>query len=85
MYLNELTAGSEMSIMEALKIIDHNTKGFVIVIDTQEKVLGVLTDGDIRRAFIGGRNIDDKISGIMKKKFTFLRVDAPLTDAHRSL
>lgn len=80
-YLNELTAGSEMSIMEALKIIDHNTKGFVVVIDTQEKVLGVLTDGDVRRAFICGKSIDDKISSVMKQKFTFLRVDAHLTDA----
>lgn len=69
-----------MSIMETLKIFDHNTKGFVVVIDIEDLVLAVITDGNIRTSFINGRDIDDTISSIMKK-FTSLRVDALLTDA----
>lgn len=41
-------------LIDALKKIDANRCGFVIVIDDESRVLGVLTDGDIRRAIIRG-------------------------------
>lgn len=42
------------SILSALQSINENTKGFLIVNNEVNKVVGVLTDGDIRRAFIAG-------------------------------
>ncbi len=52
------------SIIDALTKIDANKQGFVIVVDEEDKVLGVLTDGDVRRAIIKGRAASDPISTI---------------------
>ena len=52
------------SIINALTKIDANKQGFVIVVDEDDKVLGVLTDGDVRRAIINGRTAEESISNI---------------------
>lgn len=37
------------TVVEALQKIDQNTRGLLFVVDEKRKLLGVLTDGDIRR------------------------------------
>ncbi len=49
------------SARKALKMIDANKKGFLIIANDDMTVLGTLTDGDIRRAFISGHSMDDQI------------------------
>lgn len=44
----------EDPLITALKKIDANRQGFLIVVDKERTVLGVLTDGDIRRGLIKG-------------------------------
>ena len=61
------------NILTALKKIDENRKGFLIVADASYTVLGTLTDGDIRRAFIAGKSVNDVISDIYKSEFTYLK------------
>ena len=63
---------NDISIIEALQKIDQNKKGFLIVIDNQGYVLGTLTDGDIRRAFIRGGCVDDLIATVYTKAFRYL-------------
>lgn len=63
-HLKQYTVYPDFTIMEALVHIDHNKQGFVIVIDESDTFLGVLTDGDVRRALIKGHLIDEKIAGI---------------------
>lgn len=79
--LKQYTISPNDSVMDSLKVIDLNTKGFVIVVDHQEKVLGILTDGDIRRAFISGMNLVNTVSKMMKTKFICLHKDATIADA----
>lgn len=59
-------------VVDALIKIDKNMKGFLIVIGKNRTVLGTLTDGDIRRAFIKGISIRDTITKIYTRKFKFL-------------
>ena len=51
------------TILEALEKIDRNKEGFLVVVDIKEKVMGVITDGDIRRSFIAGKSVMDSIAG----------------------
>ncbi|MEQ8214613.1 MAG: KpsF/GutQ family sugar-phosphate isomerase, partial [Smithellaceae bacterium] len=37
------------SALEAIQEIDHKNVGFVLVTDNENKLLGILTDGDVRR------------------------------------
>ncbi|MEE0463525.1 CBS domain-containing protein [Blautia hydrogenotrophica] len=60
------------SIIEALRKIDQNKKGFLIVIDNEETVIGTLTDGDIRRSFINGASVNNSISLVYTKAFKYL-------------
>jgi mannose-1-phosphate guanylyltransferase / mannose-6-phosphate isomerase len=61
---------SSDSILNALKKIDNNNKGFLIVMDNN-KVVGTLTDGDIRRQIIAGFLITDTIK--VKKDFKSIK------------
>ena len=62
------TVGRNDDVISCLKKIDANRQGFVIVLDEEDKVLGVLTDGDIRRAIIkNGVNLES-IDDVYTKK-----------------
>lgn len=69
------------SILSALKAINENTKGFLIVNNEANKVVGVLTDGDIRRAFIAGATTNDSITNFVIRKFTSLNIKNDISDA----
>lgn len=69
------------TIMDALKQIDKNTKGFVIVTDKNETAQGIITDGDIRRAFIDGISISDKVSSVYRQNFKFLFENSNIAEA----
>lgn len=69
------------SILSALKAINENTKGFLIVNNEANKVVGVLTDGDVRRAFIAGATTNDSITGFVVRKFTSLNIKNDISDA----
>lgn len=65
--LIEYITAEDASIKEALTRIDANRQGFVIVLDENGCVLGVLTDGDVRRAIIRGCVASESISTIYTK------------------
>ena len=51
-----------------------------VVIDDEGRMLGTLTDGDIRRAIIGGASLGDKIN-CYNRNFTFLSTKDEFTNA----
>jgi dTDP-glucose pyrophosphorylase/predicted transcriptional regulator len=53
---------SDATIRAALEAIDRNAKGVALVLDVDTKLLGVLTDGDIRRALLQNASLDDSVS-----------------------
>ena len=63
------------AVIDALKRIDANKQGFVIVIDDSEHVLGVLTDGDIRRGLIRGKSAEDTVRNFYTKNARIISVD----------
>ena len=50
--------------IQALDKVEHKT---LVVIDQNEKIIGTLTDGDIRRGILKGFSLTDKILGITNK------------------
>lgn len=76
--LIEFTIDYKASNMEALKKIEKNTKGFLVVLDNQGKVIGTLTDGDLRRAFISGRKMHETIEGEYKKTYKSVTIDGEI-------
>lgn len=67
---------TEASIIEAVKIINKNKKRFVLVVDEIGRLLGTLTDGDIRRYIINNSSIDNKIDDVYNKRPIMLQKNA---------
>ncbi len=67
----------EGNIRDALTIIDANAQGTGFVVNEDAQVLGLLTDGDIRRAFINhGKDLKTPIAEVMQSQFTSLPMTA---------
>ena len=51
----------ELSVMDAMCMIDNNGKGLIYIVDENETLIGSLTDGDIRRWILREGNLSGKI------------------------
>ena len=68
----------DCTIKETLKIIDDEALKIAIVIDNNNKVIGTIGDGDIRRAILNGANIDDTIKNIYFKTPILCNINDPI-------
>jgi perosamine synthetase len=83
--IEEMLVIETSNLKEALKIIDKNAQGTVFVVGAKKNIVGILTDGDIRRALIAGNTLDTPVSFIMVKNFTSLSVTTPTDIIQSSL
>ena len=69
------TINQKSSIRDALMALDGNTHDSqtLFVVDNEERMVGTLTDGDIRRGLIRGAALEDAISTVMHTNFKFVR------------
>ncbi len=75
--IKQYLINSYLSVLDALKKINDIKVGPMVlfVINDEEKMIGTLTDGDVRRALIAGFSINDEICKIIRPTFNFLRAD----------
>ena len=57
------------SLLEAMRKIERNSSGMVLVTDEDEHLLGTLSDGDIRRALLKGATVQDAVEGFIERHF----------------
>ena len=57
--------GPDISLREALEIIDSAGTQLAVVVDGQRRLLGTVSDGDARRALLSGLGMDDLVSRVM--------------------
>jgi perosamine synthetase len=63
------TISDQMSIRETMTVIDKHAKRICFVLDDKKVLVGVVSDGDIRRALLNGRKLDDQTHSVMNKDF----------------
>jgi len=67
------------SLREALEVIDATGFQLAIVVDEAGRLLGTLSDGDARRALLGGLGMNDRVSRAMYVSPTVVKPsDTPL-------
>lgn len=49
---NKLVYNSETTFEQAIKLLDANGTGFLPVVDSSNKLIGIITDGDLRRGIL---------------------------------
>ena len=55
------------SLLDALRVIEGGRVRGAIVIDDASRLIGIITDGDIRRALLGGENLQSRIDGVIER------------------
>jgi D-glycero-alpha-D-manno-heptose-7-phosphate kinase len=79
--LNDLLVAADSPIREALAQIDRNQQGLVLATNASLEVVGLATDGDIRRALLRGLTLDDQVADCMNREFYWV----PINTAHETI
>lgn len=73
-------------IKEALAILEEADIQTLFVLDQEGRMLGTLTDGDVRRGMLQGKTLDDSVDAFMHRAFRYLtlgKTDVELIKACR--
>ena len=60
-----LTINLFTTVRDAMRVINHGACQIALVVDNENFLQGIVTDGDIRRALLNGITLDDSISKAM--------------------
>jgi dTDP-glucose pyrophosphorylase len=63
----------EATVREAIACIDSVGLQIALVVDENGQLLGTVTDGDVRRAILGGVSLDAPVAGVMNENPTTAR------------
>lgn len=69
---------SDLALREVLARFNRLTYPFCLVVDETGRLVGTVTDGDVRRALLSGAGLDDSIDKVMNRKFVALAADAAI-------
>ena len=74
--IDNIKLSPSSSIKEALSIISSGAVQIALVVDENSKLLGTVTDGDIRRAILDGKSLDSSVKDVYHKKPTIVSMGA---------
>jgi dTDP-glucose pyrophosphorylase len=61
------------TIRDAMRAVDRGAAGIALATDRDGRLAGIVTDGDLRRALLGGSTMDDPLAQILNRQFVSLR------------
>lgn len=77
MNLENYLISQSSTIRDALIKIECNHNGFIILHDLDFRVIGICTDGDIRRKLMDGITVNDSILNCINSNFVKAKSDTP--------
>ena len=73
--IEDIIVNEDTSLRDALNIIDKSSKQICLVLDNSQKLLGTISDGDIRRALLNNISLDEIIINVYFKNPTVANVN----------
>jgi dTDP-glucose pyrophosphorylase len=67
--LAPFAVGLSGTVRDALAAIDRGARGLALLVDDGGRLLGTISDGDIRRAILAGATLDSPVAGIARRDF----------------
>ena len=64
----KLALRPSQSIREAMEIIGRESLGIALVVNSEDNLLGIITDGDIRRGLLRSLNLNDSVELVMNNR-----------------
>lgn len=71
------TVGYNATVRDALEIIDSEALRIALVVDDKMALLGVITDGDIRRGILAGCSLDENVGFLMNSNPLVIAAASP--------
>lgn len=71
--IDKYIISESVNIRIAIQQMDMGGVGFVAVTDAEGRMVGIVTDGDFRRAVLKGVSLDENILIITNKKYKYLK------------
>ncbi|MBT8519996.1 CBS domain-containing protein [Polynucleobacter paneuropaeus] len=78
--LNDLVIQNSENVFLAVKKIESSRIQSVFVVDKENRLLGIITNGDVRRFLLNGGSVDSKVVECMNQGFKAVGVDATTED-----
>ncbi|MFH1645556.1 MAG: nucleotidyltransferase family protein [Candidatus Omnitrophota bacterium] len=75
MFQKEILIREEETVKSALKRLDEVATKVLLVVDSDDRFLGAITDGDIRRHILKGKSLNDSVSKIYNKHAISMKKD----------
>lgn len=84
--IKSLLISPQRTVKEAIQRLNDTGLKILFITDSREKLLGTLSDGDIRRGILAGLALTSPVELVMKKKFFSLTAETPdLPQSARSI
>jgi dTDP-glucose pyrophosphorylase len=68
--LKDCTVNLGAKLRDVMVALERGASEIALVVDESDLLMGLMTDGDIRRAMLGGASIDAPLQPFMRKQFT---------------
>lgn len=85
MQLEDLLIRLPATVRDAIETIDSNARGICFVTDGEQRLVGVVTDGDVRRGLLSGQRLDSPVAEVMNPTPRALPVDVDVEEARQHL
>ena len=66
-HIRNYVGKEELSVVDAMSQIDLNSKGILFIVDDEDRLVGTLTDGDIRRWILSKGDLLSPVSMVMNR------------------
>jgi CBS domain-containing protein len=78
-----ITAKEDLSIQQAVQLLNDRHVGSLVVIDDEEKCIGIFTERDAVRIMANRFSADEPLSKIMSSHVVTVSIDASFDEAKR--
>lgn len=72
--IRKLFICTKATIFEAIDLINKNKEKIALIVENNDELMGTITDGDIRRAILGRKDLKTPAKDIMNKDFFSVEV-----------
>ncbi|MBI4395986.1 MAG: CBS domain-containing protein, partial [Elusimicrobia bacterium] len=62
-----ILVNESMPVREMLEVVTRAGSGLAVVVDSSERFIGVVADGDVRRALLKGVTLEDPVSAVVNR------------------
>ena len=63
--LDDVFISEKNVLREVITALNRNWRGIVLIVDEARRLMGTITDGDIRRAILSGKGLETPVAELL--------------------